>query len=68
MTRYETRFLDWPFHFISPASVPEVTENSLDELSVCTVYLLCSVLASGNTLPSSLNMHLKKYVHIFTIS
>lgn len=62
MTRYETRFLDWPSHFISTASVPEVTENSQEELSESTIYLLHSVPASGNTLPSELNMRLEKYI------
>lgn len=28
MTRYKTRFLDWPPQFIGIASDPEVTENS----------------------------------------
>jgi len=68
MTRYETRFLGWPSHFISRASVPEVTENSQEEFSVCTVHPIRSVPGSGNTLPSSPNTLLEKHIHIFTIS
>lgn len=61
MTRYETRFLDWPSHFISRASVPEVTEKSQGELSVRTTHLIHSVLASGNT--SKLTEYTPRKVH-----
>lgn len=63
MTRYETRLLDWPSHFIITASIPEATENS--KLSICTIHMLHSDLASGNILPSSLNIQPEKYRNFF---
>lgn len=59
MTRYETRLLDWPSHFIITASIPEATENS--KLSICTIHMLHSDLVSDNILPSSLNIQPEKY-------